>query len=281
MTSRFTAPSGGGYRSNAPKAHRSCGARPAPGTRDLTYRGRRSHVRGSARCGQREAVESKNDRPASPSAEAPIRRKRPTPPRDPTDPLPHFGSPEPGPPSLFELRRDLAEALAEAGPRSSGTRRKVVFPRSPRRRAPDMTPPKHPVITYIRWKLVVGRWELKASKAIRAELAAGRHFSAACYRAKRPGATRLRRKLVRREGGSACQRRIISRTARSFSRASAPSLARRSGSFFTGLLQNLEHRPVAGPTGSALAADDVAERRNQQRDTIDLDGRRSVPHPFE
>jgi len=70
---------------------------------------------------------------------------------------------------------------------------------------------------------------------------------------------RFRRKLVLRDGGSACHRLIMSRSARSLSRARAVSFVRRAGRLFKGALQNLHDREVAGPPRGLLAADDICE----------------------
>ena len=58
------------------------------------------------------------------------------------------------------------------------------------------------------------------------------NFATHSYSAVPRNVTRFRRKFVRRSGGKACHRRIMSRRLRSLSRATAASLWFRPGRFF-------------------------------------------------
>ncbi len=72
------------------------------------------------------------------------------------------------------------------------------------------------------------------------------------YSVVRPGPTLTRRKFVRWPGGNACQRRIMSISARSFSRRRAASWARRPGGFLKGLLQNRDTARSLGRRAARL-----------------------------
>src|SRR5262245_44201443 len=90
--------------------------------------------------------------------------------------------------------------------------------------------------------------------------------------------TRRRRKCVRWEGGSACQRRIMSRNASSASRLTAASRARRPGRFFKGFLQYFEDGEIARAPRGLLALDDVGERRHPQLVPANLNDCGTVAH---
>src|SRR5712692_3401966 len=83
-----------------------------------------------------------------------------------------------------------------------------------------------------------------------------------------PVPARLRRKFVRLAGGNACHRRIMSRSARSLSLATAASflfLLFAARASFKCLLQYVDHREIARTTRGSLALDDVSQRGHADR----------------
>ena len=107
---------------------------------------------------------------------------------------------------------------------------------------------------------------------------AGRREGPASHSTVRPGATRLRRKLVRREGGSLCHRRISSRTLRSLSFSSAARRRFLPALFFKRFLQNVEHREVARAARRTLAPNNVFEGGHENRHLSEHHGGGAIAH---
>jgi len=92
----------------------------------------------------------------------------------------------------------------------------------------------------------------------------GPMWQGGCYRVEPPPGSRLRRKLVRFDGGSASRRRICWTSARSDSRLSAvPRLAFESDFFIQCPSQHRQHRPILRSVGGPFALDDVLQGGHQ------------------